>query len=589
MSPLFFHPVPPRQPHWRKLFVALLVLAALMAPGCSRRHYREAADRQAYRIIQQAEQRVFGHTNVSPFTIDTRFSTRRPEEIHPDEILADRSTTNRILLDLEQALGLAVRNSREYQAQKEQLYLAALSLTGARQEFSPTFFSDPTATFGGSPAGADTGRFRTRVGVEQLLRTGGDLSVSLANDIFRYFTGYSSSPGNSAINTLSVSLTQPILRGFGRNSPKVEALTQTHRNVIYAVRTFSQYQRQFAVDVVNAHFGLLSQKDQVRNNYTNFLRRADTTRYIEARSIDRASRLQVDEARSQELAARIGYVSSVANYLNSVANFKIRLGIPQSDEIYVDDRDLRELASTGLIPIEIGRRAAFRLAVERHLDIITAIDRFEDTQRKLRVAADQLKPGIVVSSSVTLESQAPYDYANFDLDNLRYNTTVGLDLPLNRVPQRNSFRGALISFESQIRSLSQTLDTFRRDIENGLRVLEQQRLNYLSRREALTLATSREENSRLSFAAGRATIRDVRDAQDALVNAQNDVTFTQVSYLQSRLDLLLDVGVLETDLPRFWLADPLASLLSPEMREIPTLRMPGNEPTPPNQFLEPTR
>lgn len=570
-----------------------LLLATLFGPpGCSRRHYREAADTQVYQLIRQAETKVFGRTNPGPFSISTRFSGRPPESIHPDEILADRSSTNRRVIRLEEALNLATRQSREYQTQKEQLYLVALSLTGARHEFSPIFFADSTATASGTVGGSDVGSVRTRVGVEQLLRTGGRLSVSLANDLLRYFTGWSSagnSSRDSAINTLSVNLSQPILRGFGRNSPQVENITQAERNVIYAVRSFSQYQRQFAVDIVNAYFGLLRQKDEVRNNYTNYLRRADTTRYIEARAVDRASRLQVDEARSQELTARIGYVNSVANYLNAVAAFKLRLGLPQSEELFVDDRDLRDLAAAGLQPVEVGRQPAFQLAVSGHFDILNAIDRFEDTQRKLRVAADQLKPGILVSGGATLSSTAPYDYSNFDLDQVRYSTGISLDLPIDRLPQRNTYRAALVSFESQIRGLSLTLDGFRRGIDDGLRALEQQRLNYLSRQESLTLATRREENSRLSFAAGRATIRDVRDAQDALINAQNDVTFTQVAYLEARLGVLLDMGILETDQPRFWLGDPLATRLTPEMRGASPLRMPGDVPVPPDPFLEPSR
>jgi len=39
-----------------------------------------------------------------------------------------------------------------------------------------------------------------------------------------------------------VNVTQPLLRGFGRNSPEVENLTQSERNVIYAIRVFGYFQ-----------------------------------------------------------------------------------------------------------------------------------------------------------------------------------------------------------------------------------------------------------------------------------------------------------------------------------------------------------
>jgi len=585
-------PAQPQTPAARPAFRAAALLRllgaglALILAGCSARRFEQAADRQTYRLIQQYEQHVFGRTNE--FTIATAYTGRDPDTVRPEEILADRTATNRRLIDLEEALGLAVAHSREYQTQKEQLYLTALTLTGAQHEFSPQFFADTEGRIQGSPDGPAIGTLNSQVGVSQLLRTGGRLSVALANDLLRFFTRLP--PGqsrDSAVSLISVNLSQPLLRGFGRNDPRVEALTQAERNVVYAVRSFSQYQREFAVDVVNAYFTLLRQKDTVRNNYTNYVRRVESTQYLEARSVDRASRSQVDDARSAELSARIAYVNSVAAYLTGVADFKLRLGLPQTEEVFIRDADLRDLADAGLLPAEISRNAGFALAVEGHMDILNAIDRFEDTQRRVRLAADALKPGLLLTSSLTLESEPPHDYAEFDLDELRYSAGLALDLPLDRLRERNTYRAALVSFESQIRSLGQTLDGFRSLIEEGLRSLEQERLNYLSRQDALEVANRRVENNTLLFEAGRATIRDLREAQDNLVQAQNDLTFSLVNYLRVRLDLLLNLGVLRTEEPQFWLRDPLAGRLTEDMRGPSPLQMPRGELIPPDQFLEP--
>lgn len=568
----------------------LLVLVGLLLISCSARHYREAADREVYRLIAQADQQVFGRTNPPAFSIATPFSERDPRAILVPEILEDRSRTNLRVMRLDAALDLAVRHSREYQTQKEQLYLAALSLTGARYQFSPQFFANSTAQVGGTPGGTQSGSVRSRVGVDQLLRTGGRLSVSLGNDLLRYFTGWSSGPNSSsrdsAINTLSVELTQPLLRGFGRNDPTVESLTQAERNVVYAVRTFSQYQHQFAVNIVNDYFGLLGLKDVVRNNYTNYLRRVDTTQYLEAR-VDRVRKSDVDDARSAELSARISYVDSVAQYLNELAGFKLTLGLPLTEDLYLEDTDLQELLEAGLIPVEADRRAAFRIAVDHHMDILNAIDRFEDSKRKVRLTADALKPGIGFVGNASLDSEGQYDYANFDLQKVRYSAGLTFDLPIDRLRERNTYRAALVSFESQVRSLSLTLDNFRDRIDRGLRTLEQRRLNYLNRQMALDVARRRVEMNALQLSAGRVQIRDVRESQDTLIAAQNQMTSTLVSYLQARLQLLLDIGVLETESARFWLQDPLAHRLSPEMRGPSPLSMPGDQLLPPDQFLQP--
>jgi outer membrane protein TolC len=582
----------PRQPSRTAFLPGALAFAFLLlplAPGCSKDRYRAAADRQTYQIVQTYEQQVFGHTNA--FTIDTAFSGRDPAAVSPAEIIGARQATNQHVLHLDDVLDLAVRNSREFQTQKEQLYLTALSLTGARWEFSPQFFARSRAEIAGSPSSSQAGSVRTQVGVDQLLATGGSLGVSLANDLLRYFTGWSSSPGNSsrdsAINLLSVNLSQPILRGFGRNSPEVEALTQAERNVVYAVRSYSLYQHQFAIDIVNSYFSLLAQKDNVRNNYTNYLRRAYLTEFTDARAIDRERRASVDDARAAELSARNGYVNSVAGYLNNLANFKLRLGIPISEDLHLADADLEDLVRTGLIPVEIDRVAAFQMAVAHHMDILNAIDRFEDTKRKVRIAADALKPGILVSSSASLQSEAPQDYANFDIDEVRYSAGISLDLPVNRRRERNNYRASLVSFESSIRSLAQTLDNFKDRIEEGLRTVEQRRLNYLNAVASLEVAERRVEMNDMLYAAGRVQVRDVREALDQLISSKNGVTQTITAYLQARLQLLLDIGILPTDQPRFWLEDLLSPQLTPESRGPSPLQMPDDTLIPPDHFLEP--
>ncbi len=564
--------------------LVLLVLAA----GCSPKRYEKAADREVYRTIAEVEQRIFGRTNQ--FHIDTPFSGRKPDSVNVEEILEGRQTPGRRILRLEEALSLAVTNSREYQAQKEQLYLTALTLTGARYQFSPQFFAESTAQVSGSAAGDDQGSIETRVGVSQLLRTGGRLSVSLANDILRYFTGWGSwtgRPRDSAINLVSVQLTQPLLRGFGRNDPTVENLTQAERNVVYGIRSYSQYQHQFAVNIVNEYFSLLGLKDVVRNNYTNYLRRVETTKYLEARSVDRVRESDVDDARSAELSARISYIDSVASYLNEQASFKLTLGLPLTEEVYFDDRDLAELTETGLVRAAVDGRSAFLLAVEGHMDILNAIDRFEDSRRKVRIAADQLKPGLGIVSTASLESQAPDDYARFNLDDLRYSAGLAIDLPVDRLRERNTYRASLVSFESQVRSLSLTLDGFRDRIDRGLRTLEQRRLNYLNRQTSLEVARRRVELNALLLEAGRVQIRDLREAQDQLISAQNQVTLTLVAYLQARLQVLLDMGVLRTEVEQFWLRDPLEERLTAEQRGTPADLPSEDDLQPPDRYLEP--
>ncbi len=560
--------------------------AVVLLCGCTASHYRRSADKEVYNIIQQAEQRVFGHTNA--FSIDTRYSARTPKEILPPELIEDRFQTNQRILSLKEALELAVQNSREYQAQKEQLYLTALSLTGARYQFTPIFLANSSADLAGTGSDRMDGGVSSRIGVSQLFKTGGRLSVTLANDLLRYFVGKpAGATRNTAIDTLSVNLSQPLLQGFGWNDPTVENLTQAERNTVYAVRTFSQNQKQFDMNIVLDYLSLLSQKSTVRNNYTNYVRRAWLFEYTEARAVDRDSAANVDNARTAELAARIQYVNSVANYFTQLDAFKLRLGIPVSETLYLKDAELAELEQVGLIPVPLDSAAAYKTAVAKNLDILSAIDRFEDSKRKLRIARDQLRPAVGLFANANVSSDPPDDYANFDPSNIRYQVGVQVDDLVDKLPARNAYRQSLIAFESQLRSLVASLDNLRDRIERGFRALEQRRQNFINQRAAFETTARRVEMTQILFEAGRRTVQELREAQDDLISAQNSLTESTVSYLDARLQLLYDIGVLSTSEDKFWLKDPISGQTATIRSDVPLSELPQVELKTPNEVLEP--
>jgi outer membrane protein TolC len=384
-------------------------------------------------------------------------------------------------------------------------------------------------------------------------------------------------------------LTQPLLQGFGRNNPLVEQLTQAERDVVYAIRSFSQYQKQFDITIVNDYFNLLSRKSEVRNNYTNYLRRVDLTQYTEARAVDRIRAADVEDARTAELAARIAYINSVAAYLNELDGFKLLLGLPLTESLYLDDADLDTLERTGLLPVNLTPDAAFHLAVEKNLDLLNSIDQFEDSKRKLRLAIDQLKPTLNFAARASLASDGPDDYTKFDLSNVSYAAELSLDNLVDKLPARNNYRAGLISYERQVRALAQAIDNLRNRIERGFRRVQQERQNYINRQASLAVAARRVDMNQTLFQAGRAQVRDLREAQDALISAQNELTDSIASYQNARLLLLFDIGVLNTSVDQFWLKDALLDAAPGTPAEAIPSGTTQEALVLPNQVLEPTQ
>lgn len=523
-----------------------LWLCLLILPACTS-YYHRSADKEVYNIIQRKEKVALGHTNA--FTIDTRYSARKPDEIKAQEIIDDRTREAKQTLTLPDALRIALENSREFQLRKEQLYLSALTLTRERFEFVPQFFAGTSVEAQRSPNGDRSVGVGSRAGFDQLLKTGGRVSLDLANDLLRFYTGGSR---ESAVSTIGLSLAQPLLRGAGAKIA-AENLTQAERDVIYEIRDFSYFQDTFAFDIVETYLRLVQQQDTVINQYSNYLSRVSLRERAQALAVDRLAPFQADMASQEELTARNSYILAVERYRTSLDQFKITLGLPVGYEIQLDEMALTELEAVGLLPVPLTDDQTFRLALERRPDLLNEIDIFEDSKRRIVVAADRLKPDLLLFADASLQSQGETDYARFDLNDYRLNGGVQLDLPLNRKLERNNYRSSLITFERQLRSLSLFLDQLKNNLRDDLRTLDQSRQSYDIQVRAKALADRRVESSELQLQAGRIQVRDVVDAQTARVQAYNAATAALVDYHLARMRLLLDLGVLKTQKERFWL------------------------------------
>ncbi len=534
------------------LTIRLVLVASLLSlAGCSTSYFHKKADEQVYSIIDYKTKGTLGTTNA--FTIDTDYSSREPEEIPPSELIDERaaSSENR-KINIPEALSRAIENNRSYQSRKERLYLSALALTGRRFDFEKQAFGRLNA--GGDRESDKDLRLDSngnQLGFSQLLTTGGTVSATLANDMVRYFTG---DPRRSITTVASLNFMQPLLRGAGR-AIVGENLTQAERNVIYEIREFGLFQQTFAVGIITQYVRLLQQQDQVRNAYRNYLRRKETsdeaTFKVEQGVMQR---FQADQALQQQLNAKSGYIRAVQQYQDRLDEFKKQLNIPLGVHLVLNPSIFQELKQVGLQLVEIDAVDAYHSAVENKLDILNAIDQFEDRKRKIKVAANALQADLKFVSDVSLQNDGA-DYTDFDPGDFKASAGLQLDLPFNRRSERNTYRTTLINFQSELRSLTITLDDARDAVREGLRSLQQLRRDYEIQKKALELALERtdDEIMQLLIETGKARIRDKLEAQDALLDAQNAVTRVVVDYFDARLKFLIDLGVLKMDQDRWWL------------------------------------
>ena len=524
--------------------MALIVLCGGLLTACSPEHYRRDADREVYDIIESKSDAVEGMPQeveeidrppVDPLEGVERASEENiiPEEREPG---AERPP---LQVNLERALWIASVNSRDYQDRREGVYLTALDLTGERDAFEPLFSGILGGQFDHNPDDSEEVSADSALGFDWLLKTGGTISAEVATSVSQFLTG---DPREAARSLFSLTLAQPLLRD--RTIATTEPLTQAERDVYYEMRRFVRFQRTFFVGVYTDYFRVLERRQVLRNELVNYQNLVKARERAEAMAeAGRLPEFQVDQTRQDELRAKDRLERAQQSYHESIDAFKLTLALPTELNLALDLNELEALQEAEPAPLPYARSWAQEVATQQRLDLHTARGRVEDAERRVEVAINQLLPGldVVLELRSDTEQNKPLKFSGNNND---YTAAVELDLPLERTAERNAFRRRLIQADAARRDFVQLRDTVVQQVRNSWRAYQRARRTYHIQRRSLDLARSRVQSTSMLLQAGRANTRDMLEAREALLGAQNSLVQAVVDYKVARLELARDMDIL---------------------------------------------
>jgi outer membrane protein TolC len=420
------------------------------------------------------------------------------------------------------------------------------------------------------------------------LENGSKLTTALAVDLATLLTGSrNSSFGIKGDASLSI----PLLRGSGRLIV-TEPMKQAEQNLVYAILEFERFKKEFAVSVGQNYLNILKQLDLVKNAQEDYKSRMVSARRSKRLAdAGRLKEIEVDQSVQTELVARQRWVSARELYKKQMDTFKGLLGLPPDVEISLDpdelsrmtdDSGLNAMASEDMNsenmdetvgesaerslpadapvklsapdaghagPLELPARKAIELALENRLDMQIAIGKVFDAQRAVVVAADALGAEFTFLGSASIGQRRTITTA--DLENARLRTDKGvfsalltLDLPFERTAEAVAYRNSFILLEQAVRNVQHLEDTIKIEVRSRLRELLEARETIRIQAKAVSLAQKRVKSIQLFMDAGRAETRDLLEAQDALLQAQNNLTSARVNYRIAELEIQRDMGVL---------------------------------------------
>jgi outer membrane protein TolC len=285
-----------------------------------------------------------------------------------------RTNEQGFLINLEQALELSLFNSRDYQDRREDLYLAALPVTLQRFNLGTQLFAGVEAIRTWSASGVPGGpgsawNINSSGTATRLLPGGATIVANLAN---RLAIDLSNGNPTIGLSNLTLQITQPLLQGGGW-AVTLEPLTQAERTLVYGVRSYARFRKNFYVyiaggaDLGNGVFGydglggfggvggtigspsqgylptLLATAFE-RNERENI--RALTgyiALYREYQGRGDFSELQVGQVEQGILRGQASLLDRQQALQNNLDAFKVQLGVPPRTPLELEDAPIKPM------------------------------------------------------------------------------------------------------------------------------------------------------------------------------------------------------------------------------------------------------
>jgi hypothetical protein len=522
-----------------KLFIsascAIFTFAGCESPKPAQ--LKKDLDREMYGMVDSKWRTEFGPR--------TNYKIQGAES-SPDDIKVSRVLPPGTVLSLPQAVAVATDHNRAYQFEKDFLYMEAMDLRLERHKFDLIPFgagdagyvkdgADEAVTAGGT------------IGGEKLLKTGTRIGLGLTAAWVEVLTGNARS-GLAGI--LTVFLDQPLLRGSDPNIV-LEDLTQAERNLLYQVRSFSRFRKKFVVMTIEQYYTVLQYYDQAENAKSNYRTLVDV--YDHAQKLSEAGRLprfELEQAMQDKLIASDSVIQAEKNYKQAIDDFKMSLGVPTETQLQLDYNELTILRAVEMKMPSFSEAQAIETALANRLDLANATDAVKDAERKVLVALDNLRPDLrIVAATEQKRTTDP-----LTLSKPKDTAFVGLhfDPALDKVPQENAYRLALIIVDQNMRAYEEKMDSVILDVREAYRDLAEAAQRYENQSEQLRLAKQRFDNTMNLLQYMRANTRDVLDAQKDLYRAQDEATAALVNYTIAMLRFYRDVEILQVKPDGMW-------------------------------------
>lgn len=345
---------------------------------------------------------------------------------------------------------------------------------------------------------------------------------------------------------ITLTLTQPLLRGFGADSNRVRV--RTARNAL----GISAAQLELTVltsvgDVVKAYWDLVGTIEQLRVRQESF---ANAMRLVEIEeqrlNIGTAAAIEVLNSKAGAAARQSDLITARAAILDAEDLLKDLIGLYDDD--LLSSKSVVPIERPSPVEVDWDMERSMRIALVNRPEIRSAEIQLENARLERKSARDGLLPQLDLSGSYGQNARNDMFSDTFEgvMNNEGSTWTVGLmgSVPIGNRSARGTYRRAKWFERQQEQRLRQVKQQIMLAVRMSLRSLIKNEILIESNKQTRILqeANVAAEEKRLQL--GVTTSQNVLDIQEDLTDAQTREIQSQIDFEKSLIDLQVSEGTL---------------------------------------------
>ena len=457
---------------------------------------------------------------------ETLIGKTLPEAIEATQLVVVAKDIS-IRLTLDAAIGRALLANRGLIAAGDQVDVSRLSIVIAQSQFELKFRPNATVGFGKHSSSGTNEQYGAGLTIEKRFETGTAISITPRLD--HVASGYQSG--------VDVSLTQPLLLGTDSeyNMSAVDSAEFSERS---ANRSLFLTRVNTVVSTVMLVYRVVHQKELVALNTESVDRLNLLVAGTRAKEkIGLATSIDTLRAELQLRNALDNFVTARESLGDSLDDLRVLLSFSVDQQLEVDAPLVYNL-------MKIDENEAVSIALSSRVELEQALDNFEESQRRSRIAKHRTLPSLDLVFGYSQVGVNENLLNNFGLDDHVWNVNLVTSTDFARTAEKAVYEQSLLGIRSASRSLELQQDDIARQVKHNFRNLRRAEKRISIQEGQIADSKAQMRLAKVKFDHGLGNNFDLVEAESELRQAETKLLSAVVEYIVGSYRMRQSMGTL---------------------------------------------